>query len=110
VVCFITSLALTNYGLLSITLCNISPIVINVIDIKMSPITIGTIYTSPINLDWVPFIDVKCAPYSYKGKLNISRPCYRATLSLIRLSSAPELIKHLALLSPIYALTFRHYL
>jgi hypothetical protein len=28
---------------------NISPIVINVIDIKTSPITIGTIYTSLIN-------------------------------------------------------------
>ena len=79
-------------------------------DIKTLPITIGTVYTSLINLDWVPFIDIRYAPYSYKGKLNISRPCYRATLSLIRLSSAPELIKHLALLSPICALTFRHYL
>jgi len=48
---FITSLALTNYGLLSITLYNISPIVINVIDIKTSSITIGTIYTNLINLD-----------------------------------------------------------
>ena len=48
---FITSLALTDYSLLSITLYNISPIVINVIDIKTLPITIGTIYTNLINLD-----------------------------------------------------------
>ena len=107
---FITSLALTNYSSPSITLYNISPIVINVIDIKTLPITIGTVYTSLINLDWVLFADVKYAPYSYKGRLNISRPCYRATLSLIRLSLALELIKHLALPSPIYALTFRYYL
>jgi hypothetical protein len=76
----------------------------------MLPITIGTVYTSLMNLDWVLFIDVRYAPYGYKGRLNISRPYYRATLSLIRLSLAPELIKHLALLSPIYALTFRYYL
>jgi len=50
-VCFVASLALTNYSLLSITLYNISPIVINVVDIKMLPIIIGTIYTSLINLD-----------------------------------------------------------
>jgi hypothetical protein len=80
------------------------------VDIETLPITIGTIYTSPINLDWVLFIDVKRAPYSYKGRLDISRPCYRATLSLIRLSLALELIKYLALPSPIYTLTFRHYL
>ena len=92
---FITSLALTNYSLLSITLYNISPIVINIIDIKILPITIGTVYTSLINLDWVLFADVKYAPYSYKGRLNISRPYYIATLSLIRLSLAPELIKYL---------------
>ena len=79
-------------------------------DIKTLPITIGTVYTSLINLDWVPFIDVRRAPYSYKGRLNISRPCYRAMLSLIRLSLALELIKYLALLSLIYALTFRYYL
>ena len=48
---FITSLALTNYSLLSITLYNISPIVINIIDIKTLPITIGTVYTNLINLD-----------------------------------------------------------
>jgi hypothetical protein len=77
-------------------------------DIKTSPITIGTVYTSLINLDWVPFIDIRRAPYSYKGRLNISRLCYRATLSLIRLSLALELIKHLALPSPICALTFRY--
>ena len=74
----------------------------------MLPITIGTAYTSPINLDWVPFVDITYIPYSCKGRLSISRPYYRATLSLIRLSLAPELIRHLALLSPIYALTFRH--
>ena len=34
--------------------------------------------------------------------------CYRAMLSLIRLSSALELIKYLVLLSPICAFTFRH--
>ena len=50
-VCFITSLALIDYSLLSITLYNISPIVINVIDIKTLPITIGTAYTSPMSLD-----------------------------------------------------------
>jgi len=48
---FIASLALTNYGLLSITLYDISPIVINVVDIKTLPITIGTVYTNLINLD-----------------------------------------------------------
>jgi hypothetical protein len=48
---FITSLALTDYSLLSITLYNISPIVIKVVDIKTSPITIGAIYTNLINLD-----------------------------------------------------------
>ena len=48
---FITSLALTNYSLLSITLYNISPTVIKVIDIKTLPITIGAIYTNLINLD-----------------------------------------------------------
>ena len=48
---FITSLALINYSLLSITLCNIFPIVIKVIDIKTLPITIGAIYTNLINLD-----------------------------------------------------------
>jgi len=48
---FIASLALTNYSLPSIILYDISPIVINVIDIKMSPITIGTAYTNLINLD-----------------------------------------------------------
>ena len=48
---FVASLALINYSLLSITLCNISPIVIKVVDIKTSPITIGAIYTNLINLD-----------------------------------------------------------
>ena len=48
---FVTSLALTNYSLLSITLYNISPIVIKVVDIKTLPITIGAIYTNLINLD-----------------------------------------------------------
>jgi hypothetical protein len=48
---FITSLALTNYSLLSITLYNISPIVIKVVDIKTSPITIGAAYTNLMNLD-----------------------------------------------------------
>ena len=48
---FITSLALTDYSLLSITLYNISPTVIKVVDIKTSPITIGAIYTNLINLD-----------------------------------------------------------
>ena len=48
---FITSLALINYSLLSITLYNISPIVIKVIDIKTLPITIGAIYTNLMNLD-----------------------------------------------------------
>ena len=51
IVWFITSLALINYSLLNITSYNISPIVIKVIDIKTSPITIGTVYTNPINLD-----------------------------------------------------------
>ena len=50
-VCFIASLALTNYGLLSITLCDIFPIVINVVDIKILFITMGTIYINLINLD-----------------------------------------------------------
>ena len=66
---FITSLAVTNYSLLSITLDNISLIVINVIDIKISSITIGTIYTSLINLDWVPFVNVRRVPYSIKVDL-----------------------------------------
>ena len=48
---FVTSLALTNYSLPSITLYNTSLTVINVIDIKTLPITIGTVYTSLINLD-----------------------------------------------------------
>ena len=48
---FITSLALINYSLPSITLYNISPIVIKVIDIKTLPITIGAIYTNLMNLD-----------------------------------------------------------
>ena len=48
---FITSLALINYSLLSITLYNISPIVIKVVDIKTLPITIGAAYTNPMNLD-----------------------------------------------------------
>ena len=48
---FITSLALTNYSLLSITLYNISPIVIKVVDIKTLPITIGAVYTNLMNLD-----------------------------------------------------------
>ena len=48
---FITSLALINYSLLSITLCDISPIVIKVIDIKTLPITIGAVYTNLMNLD-----------------------------------------------------------
>ena len=48
---FITSLALTNYSLLSITLYNISPTVIKVVDIKTLPITIGAAYTNLINLD-----------------------------------------------------------
>ena len=61
---FVASLALTNYGSLSITLYNISPIAINVVDIKTLPITIGTVYTSLINLDWVPFIDIRRTPYS----------------------------------------------
>jgi hypothetical protein len=51
VVRFVTSLALTNYSLLSITLCDISPIVIKVVDIKTLPITIGAVYTNLINLD-----------------------------------------------------------
>ena len=51
IVWFITSLALTNYSLLSITLYNISPIVIKVVDIKTLPITIGAVYTNLINLD-----------------------------------------------------------
>ena len=49
IVRFITSLALINYSLLSITLYNISPIAINVVDIETLPITIGTAYTSLIN-------------------------------------------------------------
>ena len=48
---FITSLALTNYGLLSITLCDISPIVINVVNIKTLSITMGTVCTNLINLN-----------------------------------------------------------
>ena len=48
---FITSLALINYSLLSITLYNISPIVIKVMDIKTLPITIRAVYTNLINLD-----------------------------------------------------------
>ena len=48
---YVASLALTDYSLLSITLYNISPIVIKVIDIKTSPITIGAVYTNLINLD-----------------------------------------------------------
>ena len=48
---FITSQALTNYNLLSITLYNIFPIVIKVVDIKTLSITIGAVYTNLINLD-----------------------------------------------------------
>ena len=48
---FITSLALINYSLLSITSYNISPIAIKVVDIKTSPITIGAAYTNLMNLD-----------------------------------------------------------
>jgi len=48
---FVASLALTNYGSPSITLYNISPTVINIIDIKTLPITMGTVYTNLINLD-----------------------------------------------------------
>jgi len=48
-VCFIISLALINYSLLSITLYNISPIAIKVIDIKTLPIIIGAAYTNLIN-------------------------------------------------------------
>jgi hypothetical protein len=107
---FVTSLALTNYSLPSISLYNISPIAINVIDIKTLSITIGTVYTNLINLDQVLLADIRRIPYSYGGRLNIGKLYYRATLSLIRLSSALELIKHLALLSPICASTFRHYL
>ena len=77
-------------------------------DIKMSPITIGTAYTSPINLDWVLFTDVRYIPYNYKSRLDIGRLYYRITLFLIRLSSALKLIKYLALLSSIYTLTFGH--
>ena len=77
-------------------------------DIETSPITTGTVYTSLINLDWVPFIDIKYIPYNYKGRLNISRLCYKAILSLIKLSLALKLIKYLALPSLIYTLTFRH--
>ena len=109
-VCFVASLALTDYGLLSITLYNISPIAINVVDIKTLPITIGTACTNLINLDWVLLADIKRAPCSCGGRLNIGKLCYRATLSLIRLSSALELIKHLALPSPIHASTFGYYL
>ena len=50
-VCFITSLALTNYSLLSIILYNIFPIVMNVVNIKTLFIIIGTVYTNLINLD-----------------------------------------------------------
>ena len=48
---FIASLALIDYGLLSITLYNISPTAMNIVDIKTLPITIGTVYTNLINLD-----------------------------------------------------------
>ena len=48
---FITSLALINYSLLSITLYDISPTAIKVVDIKTSPITIGAAYTNLMNLD-----------------------------------------------------------
>ena len=82
----------------------------NVVDIKTLPITIETVYTSPINLDWVLFIDIRRAPYNYKNRLDIGRLYYRAILSLIRLISVLELIKYLALLSPIYTLTFGYYL
>ena len=48
---FIASLALTNHSSLSITLYDISPTAINIINIKILPITIGTAYTNLINLD-----------------------------------------------------------
>ena len=48
---FVANLALIDYGLPSITLYNISPIVMNVVDIKMLFITIEVAYTNPINLN-----------------------------------------------------------
>ena len=48
---FVASLALTNYGSLSITLYNISPTVTNIINIKTLFITIKTAYTNLINLN-----------------------------------------------------------
>ena len=81
---------------------------INIVDIKTLPIVIGTIYTSPTNLDCVLLAVIRYMLYSYRGRLNISKLYYKAMLSLIRLSSTPELIKHLALLFPIYASTFKY--
>ena len=53
-------------------------------------------------------VDIKRTPYNYRGRLNIDKLCRRAILSLIRLSSTLELIKHLVLLSPIYTSTFKY--
>jgi hypothetical protein len=38
-------------------------------DIEISPITIGTVYTSLMNLDCVLFIDVRRAPIAVKVDL-----------------------------------------
>ena len=76
----------------------------------MSFIVIGTVYTSLTNLDYILLAVVKYIPYSYRGRLNINKLCYKATLFLIRLNFTPKLIKHLALLFPIYISTFKHYL
>jgi len=84
--------------------------VINIVNIKILFIIIGIVYTSPINLNCVLLVVVKYILYSYRGKFNISKLYYKATLSLIKLSSTLKSIKHLAFLSPICISIFKHYL
>ena len=43
-------------------------------------IVIGNVYTNLTNLDCVLLAVVKCAPYIYKSRFNISKLCCKATL------------------------------
>ena len=72
-------------------------------------IIIGTVCTSLINLDYILLAVIRYMLCSYRGRFNIGKLYYKATLFLIRLSFTPKSIKHLALLSPIYASTFKYH-
>jgi len=102
-------LAFINYNLLNIILYNISPTAINITNIKILLITIKTIYTNLINLNSVLLANVKYILDNYKGKFDINKLCYKATLSLIKLSFILKSIKYLALPSLIYISTFKYY-